>query len=81
MRVRHDALQAAGEQVRSLAIELRPSMLDTHGLEATLHWLAEQHVRLGKRQAVARTAQSRRAGSPKNKGGNHDQSVAKVSHG
>jgi signal transduction histidine kinase len=36
-------LQQAGEQVRSLAIELRPSMLDTLGLEATLRWLAEQH--------------------------------------
>jgi PAS domain S-box-containing protein len=36
-------LQAAGEQVRSLAIELRPTMLDTHGLEAALQWLAEQH--------------------------------------
>ncbi|MDB5340711.1 MAG: hypothetical protein JWN70_6330 [Planctomycetaceae bacterium] len=36
-------LQQAGEQVRSLALELRPTMLDTLGLEATLHWLAEQH--------------------------------------
>jgi PAS domain S-box-containing protein len=36
-------LQQAGEQVRSLALELRPSMLDTVGLEATLRWLAEQH--------------------------------------
>jgi two-component system sensor histidine kinase UhpB len=36
-------LQQAGEQVRSLALELRPAMLDTLGLEATLRWLAEQH--------------------------------------
>jgi two-component system sensor histidine kinase UhpB len=36
-------LQQAGEKVRSLAIELRPTMLDTLGLEATLRWLAEQH--------------------------------------
>jgi PAS domain S-box-containing protein len=36
-------LQHAGEQVRNLALELRPTMLDTLGLEATLRWLAEQH--------------------------------------
>jgi PAS domain S-box-containing protein len=36
-------LQQAGEQIRSLALELRPTMLDTVGLEATLRWLAEQH--------------------------------------
>jgi PAS domain S-box-containing protein len=36
-------LQQAGEQVRSLALELRPPMLDTVGLEATLRWLADQH--------------------------------------
>jgi PAS domain S-box-containing protein len=36
-------LQQAGEQVRSLALELRPTMLDTLGLEATLRWLAELH--------------------------------------
>jgi two-component system sensor histidine kinase UhpB len=36
-------LQQAGEQVRSLAIELRPIMLDTLGLDATLHRLAEHH--------------------------------------
>ena len=36
-------LKQAGEQVRSLALELRPTMLDTLGLEATLRWLAEQH--------------------------------------
>ncbi len=36
-------LQQAGEQVRSLALELRPTMLETLGLEATLRWLAEQH--------------------------------------
>jgi PAS domain S-box-containing protein len=36
-------LQQAGEQVRNLALELRPTMLDTLGLEATLRWLAEHH--------------------------------------
>jgi two-component system sensor histidine kinase UhpB len=36
-------LQQAGEQVRSLAFELRPTMLETLGLDATLRWLAEQH--------------------------------------
>ena len=36
-------LQQAGEQVRSLALELRPTMLDVLGLEATLRWLAERH--------------------------------------
>jgi two-component system sensor histidine kinase UhpB len=36
-------LQQAGEQVRNLALELHPAMLDTLGLEATLRWLAEQH--------------------------------------
>jgi signal transduction histidine kinase len=36
-------LQQAGEQVRSLALELRPPMLETLGVEATLRWLAEQH--------------------------------------
>jgi two-component system sensor histidine kinase UhpB len=36
-------LQQAGEQVRNLALELRPTMLDTLGLEATLRWVAEQH--------------------------------------
>jgi PAS domain S-box-containing protein len=36
-------LQQAGEQVRSLALELRPTMVDTLGLEAVLRWLAERH--------------------------------------
>jgi two-component system sensor histidine kinase UhpB len=36
-------LQRAGEQVRGLALELRPPMLETLGLEETLRWLAEQH--------------------------------------
>jgi signal transduction histidine kinase len=38
-------LQHAGEQVRSLALKLRPTMLETSGLNATLRWLAEQHRR------------------------------------
>ncbi len=36
-------LQQAGEQLRSLALELRPTMLDVLGLEAALRWLAERH--------------------------------------
>jgi two-component system sensor histidine kinase UhpB len=36
-------LQRAGDQVRSLALELRPTMLDTAGLEASLRWLASQN--------------------------------------
>ena len=36
-------LQRAGTQVRSLALELRPTMLETAGLDSTLRWLAEQH--------------------------------------
>ncbi|HEX4598237.1 MAG TPA: ATP-binding protein [Burkholderiaceae bacterium] len=38
-------LQRAGEQVGSVALELRPAMLETAGLDATLRWLAEQHQR------------------------------------
>jgi PAS domain S-box-containing protein len=36
-------LRQALEQVHGLALELRPPMLDTLGLEVTLGWLAEQH--------------------------------------
>lgn len=36
-------LQRAGAQVRSLALELRPTMLETGGLEGALRWLAGQH--------------------------------------
>jgi PAS domain S-box-containing protein len=36
-------LHHAAEQVRTLALELRPRMLETAGLDATLRWLAEQH--------------------------------------
>jgi PAS domain S-box-containing protein len=36
-------LQRAGAQVRSLALELRPMLLETAGLDATLRWLAEQY--------------------------------------
>ena len=36
-------LQRAGEQVRSLALELRPAMLESAGLDVTLRWLAERH--------------------------------------
>ena len=40
-----DLLYRAGEQMRNLALELRPIMLETGGLEATLRWLAEQFER------------------------------------
>lgn len=36
-------LQRAGAQVRSLALELRPTMLETAGVDATVRWLAGQH--------------------------------------
>jgi PAS domain S-box-containing protein len=36
-------LQRAGAQMRSLALELRPVMLEIAGLDATLRWLAQQH--------------------------------------
>jgi signal transduction histidine kinase len=36
-------LRQAGDQVRNLALELRPTTLETFGLEATLRGLAEQH--------------------------------------
>jgi PAS domain S-box-containing protein len=35
-------LQRAGREVRNLALELRPTMLETAGLEATLKWLARE---------------------------------------
>ena len=38
-------LRRAGEQVRRLAIQLRPPMLETAGLDAAVRWLAEQHQR------------------------------------
>lgn len=36
-------LQKAAAELRSLALELRPTMLESSGLDATLSWLAEQH--------------------------------------
>jgi two-component system sensor histidine kinase UhpB len=36
-------LQRAAEEVRFVALELRPPMLETLGLEATLRWLAKRH--------------------------------------
>lgn len=36
-------VQRASGHVRSLALELRPTMLETGGLDTTLRWLAEQH--------------------------------------
>jgi PAS domain S-box-containing protein len=38
-------LRRAGEQVRSLALRLRPVMLESAGLEPAVRWLAEQHQR------------------------------------
>jgi two-component system sensor histidine kinase UhpB len=39
-------LQRAGAEVRDLALELRPTMLETAGVDATLRWLAQQHQQL-----------------------------------
>jgi PAS domain S-box-containing protein len=36
-------LQRAGAQVRGMALELRPTFLESSGLESTLRWLATQH--------------------------------------
>jgi two-component system sensor histidine kinase UhpB len=36
-------VKRAGAQVRSLALELRPTMLESAGINATLRWLSEQH--------------------------------------
>ena len=36
-------LQGAGAQMRNLALELRPTMLETAGLDTTLRWLAQQY--------------------------------------
>ncbi len=38
-------VQRAGEQVRGLALQLRPTMLETAGIDATLRWLAHEHER------------------------------------
>jgi PAS domain S-box-containing protein len=36
-------IQRAGAQVRSLALELRPMLLETAGLDGTLRWLVDQY--------------------------------------
>lgn len=36
-------LQRAGAELRSLVLELHPTMLESAGLEPTLRWLAKQH--------------------------------------
>jgi PAS domain S-box-containing protein len=38
-------LKEAGVRLRKLVLDLRPIMLETAGLDATLSWLAEQHRR------------------------------------
>ena len=41
-------VERAGQRVRTLALELRPAMLETAaGLDGTLRWLVEQQSRLG----------------------------------
>lgn len=37
------AVLSVGAQMRRLALELRPMLLETAGLDATLRWLAEQY--------------------------------------
>lgn len=39
-----ELLERATERVRNLALELRPVMLESAGLDAALRWLAEQHL-------------------------------------
>jgi signal transduction histidine kinase len=51
----------AGERVRGLALELRPTMLESAGLDGTLRWLAELHSRQG---PVAVTVSGRTADLP-----------------
>jgi len=41
-------IERASERLRGLALELRPSMLETAGLDGTVRWLAEQCSRQGK---------------------------------
>jgi signal transduction histidine kinase len=41
-------IERASERLRGLALELRPSMLETAGLDGTVRWLAEQYSRQGK---------------------------------
>src|SRR5258708_26442274 len=36
-------MERAGAEMRNLGLEIRPGMVETAGLDATLHWLAEQH--------------------------------------
>jgi PAS domain S-box-containing protein len=36
-------IQQAGAQLRNLVLELRPTMLESAGLESTLRWIARQH--------------------------------------
>jgi PAS domain S-box-containing protein len=36
-------VKRAGAEMRTLALELRPRMLETSGLDATLRWLGDQH--------------------------------------
>jgi PAS domain S-box-containing protein len=40
-------IERASERLRGLALELRPSMLETAGLDGTLRWLAAQYSRQG----------------------------------
>jgi PAS domain S-box-containing protein len=40
-----ELVQQAGEQVRGLALELRPTMLETSGLDAAVLWLAKEFAR------------------------------------
>lgn len=40
-------LNQAIDKVRSLALDLRPTMLDLMGLEAALHWLVRRHEQSG----------------------------------
>lgn len=47
-----DLLDRAAKQVRNLALELRPVMLDDFGLDATLRWLADEYQKRTKIETV-----------------------------
>ena len=51
-----ELVQRAGEGMRRLALELRPTMLEGAGVDGTLRWLAEQHSRQGKLRVAVRVA-------------------------
>jgi PAS domain S-box-containing protein len=39
-----DLVQQAGDRARKLVVDLRPAMIEAAGIDATLRWLARQHM-------------------------------------